>query len=79
MLFASTSANFTGIVWPRFQLEPGSGEKNPTKPNSGATNVTVLSVLVEALLPLPNSSCAAPAGIDATTVAEALMPVTEMV
>src|ERR1051325_2807165 len=39
-------------------------------------NVTVLSVLVEAVLGLPTASVAAPAGIEAVTVPATVMPLT---
>src|SRR2546425_1092481 len=46
---------------------------------SGALNVTVLSVLVEAVLPLPAASVATPAAIVATTVPLVVMPLTAAV
>ncbi|HEY0417419.1 MAG TPA: hypothetical protein VGC78_13630, partial [Gaiellaceae bacterium] len=42
----------------------------------GALYVTVLSVLVEAVFPLPAASCAAPAAIVAITVPLCVMPET---
>jgi hypothetical protein len=46
---------------------------------SGGTHVTVLSVLVEAVFPLPAPSLAPPAGIVALTVPLLVMPLTATV
>ena len=59
---------FVGSAWPRAWLIVTVG--------AVTSQVTVLSVEVEAVLPLPAASVATPAAIDAMTVPLVVMPVT---